>query len=66
MQKYSKHMLKLFLIPSKIAVVLAGLDYLNIVNAPFQLGANSWLLVAIILGIYAITTNQMRSSENSS
>lgn len=66
MQKYSKHMLKFFLIPSKIAVVLAGLDYLNIVNAPFQLGANSWLLVAIILGIYAITTNQMRSSEKSS
>ena len=65
MQKYSKHMVKFFLIPSKIAVVLAGLDYLNIVNAPFQLGANSWLLIAIILGVYAIATNQMKTSEKS-
>lgn len=37
---------------SVIAVLLAGVDYFGIGEAPLGLGANSWMAVGIALGIY--------------
>jgi hypothetical protein len=38
---------------SVLAAVLAAVDFLNLVDAPVGLGANSWMMVAIALGIYS-------------
>ena len=42
------------LVLSIIAVLLAAWDYVSKGTAPLGLGADSWMLVAIVLGVYGL------------
>ncbi|OGY32045.1 MAG: hypothetical protein A3A57_02910 [Candidatus Woykebacteria bacterium RIFCSPLOWO2_01_FULL_41_12] len=51
---------KVLLVLSVLSVLVAALDYINDM-ALFGLGADSWMLVGIVLGIYAIAAKQWKS-----
>ena len=46
------------IILSIIALVLSGLDFFVNNVAPLGLGAETWVLIAIVLGIYAVYVKQ--------
>jgi len=52
---------KVLLVLSVLSVLVAALDYLNDM-ALFGLGADSWMLVGIVLGVYAVVVKQWKSS----
>ena len=52
---------KVLLVLSVLSVLVAAVDYINDM-ALFGLGADSWMLVGIILGVYAIIAKQWKSS----
>ena len=53
---------KVLLVLSLLSVVLAATDYFGVMEAPFSLGANSWMLVGIAFGIYAVAVKQWKSA----
>lgn len=52
---------KVLLVLSVLSVLVAALDYINDM-ALFGLGADSWMLVGIVLGVYAVAVKQWKSS----
>ena len=42
------------LVLSLLAAALAAVDYLSADTAPLKLGADSWMLISIALGVYAV------------
>ncbi len=52
---------KVLLALSVLSVLVATVDYLNLMEAPFGLGANSWMLVGTVLAIYAAVAIQWKS-----
>lgn len=45
---------------SVLSVIIAGLDYFSDL-ALFNLGADSWMLIGIALGVYALVVKQWSS-----
>ena len=52
---------KVLLVLSVLSVLVAAVDYINDM-ALFGLGADSWMLVGIVLGVYAVAVKQWKSS----
>ena len=57
-----KHFGKALLALSVLSVLIATVDYLNLMEAPLGLGANSWMLVGVVLAVYAVAAKQWKSS----
>ena len=43
---------------SVLSLILAALDKFLIINAPIGLGADSWMLVGIALGVWALIVKE--------
>ena len=56
---------KILLLLSVLSVLAAGLDALGNTSV-FNLGANSWLLVAIVLAVYGNAAKQWKSQKETS
>lgn len=56
---------KILLLLSVLSVLAAALDAIGNVSV-FNLGANSWLLVAIVLAVYGNVAKQWKSPKETS